>query len=436
MVAGAPDEANLAGAARGWGARNSRLHDASGSTSFSIREVERMAICGMADGAMPSQRLLDEIMRYIEFSPVDAALMQAMGPSLRPHFPAIVDHFYAAIDRTPGAAAVFTGGAEQIERQKRLLLGWLEGLVGGVYDDAYVERRARIGRTHVRIALDQRYMFAGMNIVRLGLHRGLDSGAWSLEQLRAGHCAIDRLCDMELAIMLETYREAYIARVKDSERLATIGQVTASIGHELRNPLAVMQTSVHMLSRRMPEDERTARHLRRLDDQIALCNTIISDLLELARDRAPERSPTDLAAVVHEAALSVPRGPEVALDLHVAADLPTVAVDPGQFRQLVINLVLNATQALDGAGKIAVRLSADEHSLVLSVEDNGPGIAPEAHDRLFEPLFTTRSNGTGLGLALCRRITEKHSGSIAAGNHPSGGAAFVVRVPLAGEAQA
>jgi hypothetical protein len=161
MVAGAPDEANLAGAARGWGARNSRLHDASGSTSFSIREVERMAICGMADGAMPSQRLLDEIMRYIEFSPVDAALMQAMGPSLRPHFPAIVDHFYAAIDRTPGAAAVFTGGAEQIERQKRLLLGWLEGLVGGVYDDAYVERRARIGRTHVRIALDQRYMFAG-----------------------------------------------------------------------------------------------------------------------------------------------------------------------------------------------------------------------------------------------------------------------------------
>ena len=380
---------------------------------------------------MPSQRLLGELMRYIEFSDEDASLMREMGPLLRPHFPTVVDRFYAAIDRTPGAMAVFTGGAEQILRQKVMLRGWLEGLVGGVYDHAYVERRARIGRTHVRIALDQRYMFAGMNIVRAELHAGLDaSGDWPQEKMRLAHRAIDRLCDMELAIMLETYREAYIARVKDAERLATIGQVAASIGHELRNPLAVMQTSVQLLGRRLPDDERTGKHLRRLDDQITLCNTIISDLLELARDRAPERSPTDLAAVVHAAALSVPRAPDVSLVLKVDAALPTVAVDPGQFRQLVINLVLNATQAIEGPGRIEVRLYVEGRELVLMVEDSGPGISAEAEARLFEPLFTTRSSGTGLGLALCRRITEKHSGRISAANSPEGGAAFVVRVPL------
>ena len=103
---------------------------------------------------MPSQRLLDELMRYLEFTPEDASLMLAMGPALRPHFPHIVDEFYAAIDRTPGASAVFTGGEAQIARQKSKLRDWLEGLVEGVYDVAYVERRARIGRTHVRIALD------------------------------------------------------------------------------------------------------------------------------------------------------------------------------------------------------------------------------------------------------------------------------------------
>jgi len=387
---------------------------------------------------MPSQRLLDELMRYIEFTPEDAAQMYAMGPVLRPHFGRVVDRFYEAIDRTPGAAAVFTGGAEQIERQKTLLHGWLEGLVGGVYDDAYLARRARIGRTHVRIGLDQRYMFAGMNIVRSELHAALwDSVDWPAEQARPGHRALDRICDIELAIMLETYREAYISRVKEAERLATIGQVAASIGHELRNPLAVMKTSVHMLTRRVPSDERTSKHLYRLDEQIILCNTIISDLLELARDRPAERSATDIATVVSEAALSVPRPQAIGLGLHIDSSIPTVAVDPGQFRQLVINLVLNATQALDGAGRVEVRLGSDEQSLMLTVEDTGPGITADVQARLFEPLFTTRSSGTGLGLALCRRVVEKHSGTIVAKNRDGdgGGASFEVRLPLAWEAQ-
>ena len=391
----------------------------------------------MALVAMPSQRLLDELMRYIEFTPEDAAQMYAMGPVLRPHFPRVVDRFYEAIDRTPAAAAVFTGGAEQIERQKTLLHGWLEGLVGGVYDDAYLARRARIGRTHVRIGLDQRYMFSGMNIVRAELHSALyDSEQWPADQARSGHRAIDRICDIELAIMLETYREAYIARVKEAERLATIGQVAASIGHELRNPLAVMKTSVHMLTRRVPSDERTVKHLYRLDEQIVLCNTIISDLLELARDRPAERIATDIATVVSEAALSVPRPAAISLGLHIEPRIPSVAVDPGQFRQLVINLVLNATQVLEGSGSIEMRLGADEQNVVLTVEDSGPGITPDVQARLFEPLFTTRSSGTGLGLALCRRIIEKHAGSISAGNHSGGGARFIVHVPLGLEAEA
>jgi len=391
----------------------------------------------MAVTAMPSQRLLDELMRYLEFTPEDAALMLAMGPALRPQFPQIVDDFYAAIDRTPGASAVFTGGGPQIARQKALLRGWLEGLVEGVYDEAFVARRARIGRTHVRIALDQRYMFAAMSVIRAGLHTALYGVPdWDELRARAGHRAIDKLCDLELAIMLEAYREAYISRVKEAERLATIGQVAASIGHELRNPLAVMQTSVHMLSRRLPADERNVKHLRRVDEQIVLCNTIISDLLELARDRPPELRPTDVAEVVREAALSVPRSSEVTLALDIAEALPPVAVDPGQFRQLVVNLVLNAVQASEAAGgQIELRLASDERDLLLTVEDRGQGLSKDVLSRLFEPLFTTRSTGTGLGLALCRRVVEKHRGTISANNREGGGASFIVRVPLNAEPQ-
>ncbi len=372
-------------------------------------------------------------MAYMRFSPVDAASLRALGPVLAPHFGQIVDRFYEAIDRTPGAASVFTGGSAQIERQKAMLRGWLEGLFAGSYDAAYFERRARIGRTHVRIGLDQQYMFGAMNLIREGLHAAL-RGAGRDEP--AAHAAIDRLCDIELAIMLETYRDAYVARVKDAERLATIGQVAASIGHELRNPLAVMQTSVHQLQRRAPEDERTTRHLRRVGEQISLCNQIISDLLELARDRPIERRSVDVAAVVREAAASVPRPEGVALVLDLAEDLPLAALDRVQVRQLVVNLVQNAFQAVGPAGSVTVALTGAGGELQLRVDDSGPGFSPEVQRRLFEPLFTTRANGTGLGLALCRRIVEKHGGTISAANRAGGGASFRASFPRAEEASA
>lgn len=372
-------------------------------------------------------------MAYMRFSPADSASLRALGPVLAPHFGRIVDRFYEAIDRTPGAASVFTGGRAQIERQKGMLRGWLEGLFAGPYDAAYYERRARIGRTHVRIGLDQQYMFGAMNLIREGLHAALREVG---NDEAAGHAAIDRLCDIELAIMLETYRDAYVARVKDAERLATIGQVAASIGHELRNPLAVMQTSVHQLQRRVPEDERTARHLRRVGEQISLCNQIISDLLELARDRPIERHSVDVAAVIREAAASVPRPEGVALVLDLEEALPLAALDRGQVRQLVVNLVLNAFQAVGPAGSVTVGLAASSEELQLRVDDSGPGLSPEVQRRLFEPLFTTRANGTGLGLALCRRIVEKHGGTISAANRAGGGASFRATFPRVEEASA
>lgn len=395
----------------------------------------------VSPGMPSSQHLLEELMDFIHFTPAHAALMRDMGPILRPRFDAIIDRFYAAIDSNVNAAAVFSGGQPQRDRLKVQLRGWLDGLVRGIYDEVYYERRARIGQTHVRIALDQRYMLGAMNLVREELHEALDAaGEWTAERTTAGHRAIDKLCDMELAIMLETYREALIARAKDAERLATIGQVAASIGHELRNPLAVMQTSVHMLGRRLPNDEHTNKHLGRVRDQVALCNAIISDLLDLARDRQADRQPTDVTSVARDATLSVPHPEAIEVEVHVPGELPLVAVDPGQFRQLVVNLVLNAVQAqmppASGVGRVDVRLAVAHDVLVLGIEDRGPGMTPAVLERLFEPLFTTRVTGTGLGLALCRRIVEKHHGSISAHNRAEGGAVFVVRIPLLPPTQA
>jgi two-component system sensor histidine kinase HydH len=317
------------------------------------------------------------------------------------------------------------------------LRDWLAGLVGGVYDLEYLRLRARIGRTHVRIRLEQRYMFSAMNIVRTGLHEALAQAPLPAEQLRLAHDAIDKICDLELAIMLETYAEDHMLRMRDNERLATLGQLSGFIGHELRNPLAVMETSIHLLKRRLPVgDEGALRHLQRLREQVSLSTGIISDLLELARDRPLERHPVpDLNGLIRSCIREVPQHGELDIAVQLPADLPAPRIDEKQIRRLLVNLITNARQALQDRkdGRVVISAAREADKLLLVVEDNGTGIADEVRARLFEPLATTRSKGLGLGLALCRRIAEKHGGDIRALNPASGGARFEVRLAQAFE---
>jgi signal transduction histidine kinase len=380
-----------------------------------------------------TRALLVEISEYVGFDEDDARTLAEIGPFVRPQFTPIIDQFYATIQAHPGASKAITGGEAQVQRLKGTLIQWLEGVVAGVYDDAYYEMRARIGRAHVRIDLDQRYMFSAMNLIREGLHAALDASDWPRDHLTRAHVSIDRILDIELAIMLETYREAYIARIRASERLATLGQLAASIGHDLRNPLAVVETSLHLLKRRVDEDPKAARHAKRIGEQVKICGAIIEDLLDLARDRPPARQRVDIRGLVDDALASLPIPESIGVDVDVPAELPHASVDPGQVRQLIVNLALNGIQAVADSGRAGARVRieavSDGDALVLRVLDEGAGIPEEAMRRLFEPLFTTRAKGIGLGLALCRRIVEKHGGIITAENRPEGGAALTVRLP-------
>jgi two-component system sensor histidine kinase HydH len=379
------------------------------------------------------QQFLDELIKYVGFGSAHAESLRLTGPYVEPSFKGIVDRFYEAIFDNPRVSAVFTGGPEQIERQKALLTHWLSGLFGGVYDVEYLRLRARIGRTHVRIRLPQRYMFSAMSIVRTGLHQALESAPLASAARKHAHEAIDKICDLELAIMLETYAEDHLSRMRDAERLATLGQLSGFIGHELRNPLAVMETSIHLLKRRLPiGDEKAQHHLNRLREQVDLSTNIISDLLELARDRPLERHAIDdLQGGIDAALREVPKTPGVVLTVDLAPGLPPPRVDEKQIRRLLVNLVTNAFQALSerNEGRILLSARQEDDKLLLVVEDNGAGIADEVRHRLFEPLATTRAKGLGLGLALCRRIAERHGGDIrAVPSRDLGGARFEVRL--------
>ena len=362
----------------------------------------------------------------------EAVLLERVGQALRPAFPGIAKACTKVLTSHASTAAVLTGGRPQVERLEAHLLRWLQELFCGEYGSAYFERRAQIGRTHVRIGLEQRYMFVAMGFLRAALQQALERSDVSPDLRARARRSIDRVCELDLALMVESYRDAHVDELRSTVRLATLGQLVASIGHDLRNPLAVMETSVHLLARHVGEDDDALRHLERIRGQVKISGSIINDLLDLVREKPLVRGPASLQEITRLAISLVPPRSGVSIESDVCDDFPQVRVDPGQIRQLLTNLLQNAQHAVASTGakgSVHVVARIDGTSLRLRVEDTGPGLSPETLQHLFEPFFTSRPQGTGLGLALCEKIAMRHGGVISGQNRPEGGSLFEVLLP-------
>jgi len=380
---------------------------------------------------MRSKPFLQNLKDYVGFTDHSTQVLQSFRAKAEPHFAAIIDDFYATIEAHPGARAAITGGEAQIQRLKKTLIRWLETLLQGPHDQEYFERRARIGRVHVVIDLPQAYMFTAMDRIRVHLLAvARDEVGTDRQRLDDLAEAINQILDIELAIMLETYREDLMLKNRTAERLATIGQFAASIGHELRNPLGVMESSVFLLREHLgttAEEPKVRKHLDRIALEVKRSNKTIQDLLELARNRPPTRHSTDVRKLVASAIelTAVPATVEILTSIPPES---TLDVDGDQLRQVLVNLITNSIQAMSGKGKVWLDVTREADATLLRVRDAGPGIAVEVRSRIFEALFTTKAKGSGLGLALCRRIVEAHGGSIVV-EPTSEGASFLITVP-------
>jgi len=376
------------------------------------------------------ESLLDELKRYVAFSPADEAALRELCVAATPHFPEIASAFYERILTHAEARRALTGGESRVGQLKVTLVRWMGEALGGPWDEAWWESHCRIGRVHVRIDLPQHYMFGAMNLIRAELGKVIDR-TWPGEAPRREQVQVSlgKVLDLELAIMLHTYREDLVSRASRSERLATFGQLVGSIGHDLRNPLGVIESSLFLLRGRVGEDERVKKHMDRIHDQVRLSNEIISGLLDLVRDRPLPLERVPVAALLNEAASSVQRPAEVAMIIR-GLDGLEVAGDATQLRQALVNLVLNAVQAASPSGEVRIAMRRDGDTVAIDVEDTGPGVAESVRGRIFEPLITTKDHGSGLGLAIVKRVADRHGGSVGYEPRPGGGARFTFRIPV------
>lgn len=273
-------------------------------------------------------------------------------------------------------------------------------------------------------------------------------GARELTELgRSLHTMTERLLSEEEALRakIDEVERATLSlkeaqdRLVRSERLASVGRLAAGLAHEVGNPIAALLGLEDLLLDGGLEPSEQRDFLQRMRKETERINKILRDLLDFARPaeaRSLLPAQGDVAeAVADTAALIAPQKDmrDVTLELSVASDLPLVALSAEQLVQLVLNLVLNAVDALDGGGRVLVSARESELGVELTVEDNGPGVSEAVRDRLFEPFVTTKDvgKGTGLGLAVCRGLVEAVGGSITLDTDFRAGARFLVSLPRA-----
>jgi signal transduction histidine kinase len=231
-------------------------------------------------------------------------------------------------------------------------------------------------------------------------------------------------------------------RVVQSERLAAIGQMSAKVSHEVRNPLSAISLNAELLEdelEALPAERRAAARelMVAIRAQLDVLGGLTEEYLRFARLPKPKPEPVDVGRLAE--ALAEFLRPELArkgVTVRVAMPraMPAVSADLGQVRQALMNLVRNAAEAMPSGGTVTLRAAWQDTAAELTVEDEGPGIPPEHAQRIFEPFFTTKEGGTGLGLAIARQIAVDHGGRLECELAPSGGSVFRLSLPLGGEA--
>jgi two-component system sensor histidine kinase HydH len=233
----------------------------------------------------------------------------------------------------------------------------------------------------------------------------------------------------------EVYQELQdnFEHMKRAERLFALGQLSAGLAHEVRNPLASIAGAAGILQRNSRLQAKDTECLGIIDKECQRLNHLVSHFLAFARPRAPQYQRTDISSLlesVSQLAAHAVGEKQIAIRTEVAPPAGPIECDPELLKQVLLNLAINAVQATPAQGEVRISAKLRDGRMLIEVKDEGCGISPADRDRIFDPFFTTKENGTGLGLPVAHQIVEQHGGMLTATPNPVAGTTFSVLLPL------
>lgn len=232
-----------------------------------------------------------------------------------------------------------------------------------------------------------------------------------------------------------THRLEMEEKLLRSDKMALVGQMASGLAHEIKNPITGISAAIQVISQSLNEDDPNREIFEEIQNQIIRMKRTLSDLLRYAKPRKPQLIESDINDLIRKIiALMEPnaKSQNISMDVELSKDLPYLQVDPDMIQQVLLNLCLNAIQAQKSGGRILLHTDQDDDGsfVVVTLKDEGPGISPEVLGQIFDPFYTTKHTGTGLGLTICQQIIEEHKGRLEINSEEKKGTTCRIRLPL------
>lgn len=376
-------------------------------------------------------QLFEDLKSYVGFQADDVERLRQLEPVVAPHVETVVGEFFDVLRDNPHSRGIFEAD-RQPDRLRELVRAWIEGMFGGVYDDAYCQRCQALGESYIDLGLKPQYIFSAKNRIRVELTRILVEGDAETDiPLADALASLERILDVDLALMLDGYWDALL-----DEKAEAGTELATRLAHEIRNPLNAIGLNLTLLDRKLASE---------LDDSSSYTSTIqairtelqrVDNLTKELKDYAQPISPSpdwhDFQSLIDE--LTAAYGPtleanDITLEVDIQSAASDIYCDAEHLKKVLVQLLQNAVEAIDGEGRIHIEAGAENGHTILAVSDTGTGVEPTATNRAFDLFYTTKPSGTGIGLPVAKKIIEAHDGDVALMHESEPGTTIRITLP-------
>jgi signal transduction histidine kinase len=374
-------------------------------------------------------QLFEDLKAYIGFDADDVEALRRLQPVVAPHVERVADRFHQALLDNDQTRSLVEHD-QRLDDLRYLTEQWLRDLFGGLYDEEYVRTRRAIGRQHVDIGLKPQYVGAAMNRVRVELIEIVVEQQTDLP-LTDALGSIERILDIDLALMLHGYWKALMAEKTDAGT-----ELATRLAHEIRNPLNAIGLNLTLLDRKLnsqPDNtEPYTSGLEAIRTELQRIDNLTKEIKQYAQPISPTADWHAVEAMLGD--LESAYGPtleanDIDLDLEIQSSASDVYCDAEYLKQALVNVLENAVEAIAEDGHIGLEAGTRDGHTIIEITDDGGGVEATATERAFDLFYTTKASGTGIGLAMVKKIVEAHDGSVEVFREPSGGTTVRIALP-------